>query len=158
MSEIRLLSEADVRSMLDIDAMIDALADGFIAISERSIRFFSLRMKDTVQTRIFVKIGVELSTLGIHHDPVIPRIISDLHGISRKDQPNLRQVSTLTLIGRMLPSAMSSKTWMTDSSAGGHDSIRPTGRLRCTAAGRGQRSRSWSTSWRRCSTEKAGNR
>lgn len=37
MSEIRLLNEADVRSMLDIDAMIDALADGFIALSEGKV-------------------------------------------------------------------------------------------------------------------------
>lgn len=34
MSEIRLLSEQDVRRMLDIDAMLDALADGFKALSE----------------------------------------------------------------------------------------------------------------------------
>ena len=37
MSEIRLLSEQDVRNFLDIDTMIDALAQGFIALTEGSV-------------------------------------------------------------------------------------------------------------------------
>jgi ornithine cyclodeaminase/thiomorpholine-carboxylate dehydrogenase len=37
MSEIRLLSERDVRSALDVDAMLDALADGFIALTKGEV-------------------------------------------------------------------------------------------------------------------------
>lgn len=37
MSEIRLLSERDVRQLLDVDAMLDALADGFVALTEGKV-------------------------------------------------------------------------------------------------------------------------
>jgi ornithine cyclodeaminase/alanine dehydrogenase-like protein (mu-crystallin family) len=37
MSEIRLLSEADVRRTLDVDAMLDALAEGFKALSQGKV-------------------------------------------------------------------------------------------------------------------------
>jgi alanine dehydrogenase len=37
MNDIRLLSESDVRRLLDVDAMIDALAEGFVALSEGKV-------------------------------------------------------------------------------------------------------------------------